>query len=96
MKTLIIKYSQGRFQVKNLYNASEAQIRQILESITPDIQTVLGNYTWNIEKNKCGYQIVAYWEGQHWIESRGKSPRIAVENHQVIRRILQEQYGVEF
>ena len=96
MKTLIIKYSQGKFGVKNLYNASEAQIRQILESITPDIQAVLGNYTWNIEKNKCGYQIVAVWGDQRWVESRGESPRIAVGNHRVIRRILEEEYGVEF
>ena len=96
MKILIIKYQLGTYELKNLYNASAAQVRQILGYINPDIQSVLGDYTWIIEQAPSGYQIVACWEGQRWVESRGKSPRIAVENHQVIRRILREQYGVEF
>ena len=105
MKTLIVKNWLGEYEVETLYNATEAQVRQILEQINPDIQAILGDYTWIIEqapiaKNKkgeniWGYQIVACWGGQHWVESRGKSPRIAVANHRVIRRILEEQYGVE-
>ena len=94
MKELIIRYKHGDTEF-GYKRASAAMVRQVLEAIREDLLPICGDYDWTLDGEPGAYRVRAFWKGQTWTESRGKTPADALENFRAARVVLAENYGIE-
>ncbi len=93
---------RGRYGAHSSFSrkVSAAQVRQVLEQITPDLQESFGDYVWELKGNTTdGYKIVAtYQHGrggqQSFVESTGSTPIAALRAFTPARNLLLDVYGV--
>lgn len=88
-----VKYHNGEIDIKNFHNLSAPMVQQILDHIHDDLIPLVGEYKWTLEGTSGKYHILAYWRGDTWFESTGKTPAAALQSFYPAYMILTDKYG---
>lgn len=103
MKDMTVKYRHGTCGIGKHHPLSASMLDQALEQAQSDLCSALGIYEWRLEGDTYrGYKVVAKYNDnrtmktERFIESTGKTPRLAMRGWAAGCEVFRTVYGIEF